>query len=176
MPVSWGKKQGKAFMITSDRRVSKTNHRQIISAFVACCALAGVLILQACEPDLSDDPIRVQPFSPVYINLNLPEYNSLRTIGGYKYIDDVGVRGIILYHKDVTTYIAFERNCSYQPNDACATVEVHNSGLYLVDHCCNSTFDLNTGSPTGGVAWRPLLKYETLVSGSELTITDAVIE
>lgn len=137
---------------------------------------ATMITLASCDPDLSDDPVRVQPFSPVFINLNLPEYSSLRPVGGYKYIDDVGVRGVILYHKDLTTYIAYERNCSYQPNSACATVEVHNSNLYMVDHCCSSTFTLETGSPTGGPAWRPLLKYETLVSGSELTITDNVVD
>lgn len=171
MPVSWDEKQEKDFTITNNTMsILKFRYSSVLIVIVT------MFTFTSCDPDLSDDPIRVQAFSPVFINLNLPEYNSLRPIGGYKYIDDVGVRGVILYHKDITTYIAYERNCSYQPSSACATVEVHNSNLYMVDHCCNSTFDLQTGSPTGGPAWRPLLKYETLVSGSELTITDTVIE
>lgn len=130
----------------------------------------------SCSPDLSDDAIPVKAFPEVFINLNLPEYNSLRTVGGYKYLDDPGVRGIIIYHKSASEFVTYERNCSYQPNSACATVEVHTSTLYMVDTCCSSTFDLATGLPTGGIAWRPLRKYETLLTGSQLTITDAIVE
>jgi hypothetical protein len=134
-----------------------------------------LLFVGGCSPDLSDASIPFQPFPPIQINLNLPEYNSLRTVGGYKYIDG-GIRGIILYHKSTSEYIAYERNCSYHPNDACATVEMHISTLYMLDPCCNSTFDLATGSPASGVAWRPLRKYETLISASELTITDSFVD
>jgi hypothetical protein len=132
-----------------------------------------MLFLEACTPDLSDASIPFQPFTQIQINLNLPDYNSLRTNGGYKYIDG-GVRGIILYHKSGSEYFAFERNCSYHPNDACATVEVHISTLYMLDPCCNSIFDFS-GKPTGGVAWRPLRQYEVLVTGTDLTITDTIL-
>jgi hypothetical protein len=134
-------------------------------------AIAG---LNSCSPDLSDDAIPRDTFSSVTINLNLPEYLSLHTDGGWKYYDDVGVRGVIIYRLDVSTYLAFERNCSYHPNDACATVNVHSSNLYMFDTCCNSTFDFD-GTPTGGPAWRPLLQYETLLTGTDLTITDNVV-
>ena len=137
--------------------------------------LLTVTSLHSCSPDLSDDPIPHDSFSPVTINLNLPSYTSLYTDGGWVYYDDVGVRGIIIYRQDASTYLAFERNCSYQPNNACATVNVHSSNLYLFDVCCNSTFDFSDGSPTGGPAWRPLLQYETILSGSELTITDSIV-
>lgn len=143
--------------------------------FSALIIILFLTVLSSCEPDVSDDPIPFQPFSSIQINLNLPEYNDLRTVGGYKYIDG-GVRGIILYRASTTSYIAYERNCSYQPNNACATVDVHISRLYMNDPCCGSSFDFATGAPMGGVAWRPLRQYETLVTGNELTITDAIIE
>jgi hypothetical protein len=135
----------------------------------------------SCSPQLTDAAIPYQPFGEVHINLNLPEYQSLRTDGGWKYLDkvsglSVGVRGIILYRLNASTYIAYERNCSFHPNDACATVEVHSSNLYMQDTCCGSMFSLTTGSPTGGAAWRPLRKYETLLTSSELTITDTIVE
>lgn len=134
-----------------------------------------IAAFQGCTPDLSDDAIPWQPFDVIQINLNLPEYIALKTDGGSKTIDG-GVRGIILYHQSGSNYIAYEANCSYQPNSACATVEVHVSTLYMFCACCSSNFDLSTGYPTGGPAWRPLRKYYTSLNGTTLTITDEIVE
>ncbi len=132
------------------------------------------LLLVGCQPDLSDDPIPYIPFTEIIINLSFPEYASLRTDGGYKEISG-GVRGIILYRINSTSYNAFERNCSFHPNDACATVNTHSSGLYLTDPCCGSTFNFSDGNPSGGVAWRPLRRYRTQLTGTTLSITDEII-
>lgn len=132
-----------------------------------------ILALLSCSPDLSDDAIPPASFPEISINLSLPEFNLLKT-KGYQNIDG-GIRGIILYRKNANQYYAIERNCSYHPNEACATVEVHSSGLYIIDPCCNSNFDFE-GNPTGGVAWRPLNKYATMLNGSTLTISDNTVQ
>lgn len=136
--------------------------------------LAGLIFVGSCSPDPGDDPIPFVPFSEIYINLNLPEYVALKFDGGSMPIDG-GVRGIILYRVNATTYIAYERNCSFQPNEACATVDVHISQLYMFDPCCGSTFSFADGSPLGGVAWRPLHRYRTKVDAEILTITDEIV-
>ncbi len=132
------------------------------------------LLLLACSPDLEDDPIPFIAFSPISINLNLPEFVGLKTDGGYKEIGG-GVRGIVVYRKNSAEYLAWEKNCSFQPNDVCATVNVHISGLYLTDACCNSNFDFSSGLPTSGPAWRPLQRYATQLNGSELLVTDQIV-
>ena len=132
-------------------------------------------IMAGCTPDLSDDPIPWQPFDVININLNLPEYINLKTDGRSMSIDG-GIRGIIVYRKDASTYLAYERNCSFQPNSACATVDIHVSTLYMLCSCCSSTFDLATGLPTSGPAWRPLRQYSTSLNGTTLTITDQIVE
>jgi hypothetical protein len=132
------------------------------------------ILLFSCQPNLSDDPVPYIPFIDIPINLNLPEYISLKTDGGYKEING-GVRGIIVYRLNSSTYIAYERNCTYRPNEACATVNVHNSGLYMTDPCCGSNFSFTDGSPTGGVAWRPLIRYRTDLSGNMLTVTSELV-
>jgi nitrite reductase/ring-hydroxylating ferredoxin subunit len=146
-----------------------------LKTFLLSVQLAGWLtffsILSGCKPDLSDDPIPIIPFAPVTININLPEYQELRT-SGVMQIDEPGVQGVILYRVNSTTYHAYERNCSFQPNEACVTVNLDASKLFMTDPCCNSTFELATGNPTGGPAWRPLRQYETSFSGTYLTITD----
>jgi hypothetical protein len=137
----------------------------------------GVILLvqfNSCSPDLGDDPIPVPAFADITIQLNLPEYVKLSTDGGSKEIKG-GVRGIILYRKSASTYVAFEKNCSYHPNEACATVEVHSSTLYLFDPCCGSTFRFPDGVPSGGIAWRPLQQYVTLLSGTTLTVTSDIV-
>ena len=134
-----------------------------------------VFIGAGCQPDLTDDAIPWQPFDIIQINLNLPEFIKLKSDGMSMTIDG-GVRGIILYRVNASTYHAYEANCSFEPNSACATVEVHSSTLYMFCSCCSSNFDLATGFPTAGPAWRPLRKYETMVNGSTLTITDQIVE
>ncbi|HEY9047952.1 MAG TPA: hypothetical protein VIN08_18720 [Ohtaekwangia sp.] len=132
-----------------------------------------LLALLSCSSDLSDDAIPYQPFQDIVINLNLPEYNTLKTTG-HQNIKG-GVRGIILHRVNATSYRAFERNCSYQPANACATVEIHASGLYMTDPCCGSNFDFN-GAPMGGAAWRPLQQYATTLTGSDLRISSDIVQ
>ena len=152
------KRAGKDFMITVNNFLKKR--------------LLLILFLISCEPDLVDDPIPFQPFPD--INIVLPNYPALISDGGYILINNSGVRGIILYRKNSTTYLAFERNCSYKPNEACATVDIDASTLFMKDSCCGSSFDFD-GKPTGGPAWRPLQQYHTSLSGNTLTITDEIV-
>ena len=134
-----------------------------------------ILLLMGCQPDLSDDPIPFIAFNEIVINLSFPEFARLRNDGGYAEIGSGGIRGIIIYRVSSTSYNAFERNCSYHPNDACATVNIHSSGLYMNDPCCGSTFNFSDGNPSGGVAWRPLRRYRTQVNNFTLSITDEII-
>jgi len=133
------------------------------------------LLLSGCDPQLVDDPIPFASFSPYTINLSLPEYSTLRQDGGFKATNAIGIRGVFIYRVSATVFRVYERNCSFHPNDACATVDMHASNLYFVDPCCNSTFNLEEGQPTGGPAWRPLRQYRTELTSSVLTVTDEVI-
>lgn len=128
-----------------------------------------------CSRDLTDDEIPPSQFPDIVLNLSLPSNIALATKGAVKEINDGGVRGIIVYCEDVGIYHAWERNCSYTPNEACATVNVDVSRLFMIDPCCGSSFDFRTGMPMGGVAWRPLREYRTSANGSELIITSEVV-
>jgi len=153
-------------------RTNKPNHSNIFRTIAAAVLLAGACLFgTGCgSSDMSDDPVPYVPFDAIVINLNLPAYAGLKT-NNYVYVNDGGVRGLILFRQSNTSYLAFERNCTYHPNEACSTVEVHSSTLYMVDACCSSTFNFQ-GEPTGGPAWRPLIQYNTSLKGTELTITD----
>jgi hypothetical protein len=141
----------------------------------AIIAITTVLQTSSCNPNITDDPMPYAAFGSVYINLNLPAYTHLKSDGGYYYYDNAGVKGLIIYRQNASSYVVYERNCSYKPNEACATVNVHASTLFMEDPCCGSAFDFVTGNPTSGAAWRPLRKYFSVVTGSDLTITDEII-
>ncbi len=136
--------------------------------------LVLIVFISACSPQRSDDPVPFFPFLDIVINLNFPEFISLRSDGGYVQVNG-GVRGIIVYRANSSTYLAYERNCSFRPNEACATVNIHTSGLFMIDPCCNSNFNFSDGNPSGGPAWRPLAQYRTQLSGLTLTISSEVI-
>lgn len=106
-------------------------------------------------------------FAPININLTYPQYQRLKLDGGYHYIDDGGMQGIILYRQDENTYIAYERLCSLDDEPP---VSVDGSGLFMKG--CNSTYSFSDGYPTGGPATRPLMKYRTSLTGNTLVITD----
>lgn len=136
--------------------------------------LLPFFLLVNCSSEPNDDPIPYVPFTEIIVNLNLPEYFNLHADNTYEYIDG-GVKGLILYRLNANTFYAFERNCSFRPQEACATVEVHSSQLYMEDTCCGSTFNFS-GEPQGGPAFRPLRKYMTRIAGNEVIITDEIVE
>jgi nitrite reductase/ring-hydroxylating ferredoxin subunit len=142
---------------------------------ITTMVVAGILAMASCEPDLRDAEIPPGQFADLYINLSLPKYQPIRTDGGSMY-EDGGVRGLIIYRVSASQYIAYERNCSFTPNEACATVDIHTSRIYMEDPCCGSSFSFSNGQPLGGAAWRPLRRYYTTVNSSQLTITSQVIE
>ncbi len=114
-------------------------------------------------------------FPTVTVNLSYPQFQRLKLDGGYVYIEGAGLRGIILYRTGENSFVAYERACPHHPEESCAVVQVDGSSLYMVDHCCKSTFNFSDGQPTGGPAQRPLLQYRIEISGTVLKISDEII-
>lgn len=132
-------------------------------------AVIAAILLLACEGDVNVSPV---PNVPVDVEVNLNDIDNvdLKQIGGYIYVPG-GVRGIIVYRLSQNEYKAYDRNCTFQSEDACATVSFHASGFYIEDTCCESVFDLN-GFPTGGPAEFPLKEYRISQSNNILFITN----
>ena len=128
----------------------------------------GVMVLGACESAINQDPIP-QVLVNEQLNLNSLQNQALQLIGGYKILPEAGYKGLIIYRASTTEYRAFDLACSYQPTSDCAQVMVDDSDLFMVDTCCNSSFDFN-GFPTGGPAQWPLQPYPVYLNGDVLTI------
>lgn len=131
--------------------------------FCFFCLLAG------CESSSPEEQIPVAIVDET-INLTNQQYLNLQFVGGHVNIDG-GVRGIIIYRASTMEYRAFERNCSFEPLNTCARVEVDGSGLFFIDPCCSSTFNFD-GFPSGGPASLPLRQYIALLDGNTLRIVN----
>lgn len=136
--------------------------------FLSFLPLCLLFLFSGCDSDAPESAI---PYVYVYqeINLNDIRYQELHQPNGYIYIPG-GVRGIIVISNGFGDYTAFDRACSYHPAEDCAQIEMHESGFYLFDDCCDSTFNLS-GQPTGGPARTPLRRYNTFLNGDYLIIS-----
>ena len=151
MPAIGVKKQVEDFMI------------MMLRLFV----ILSLYVLMACNPapeETNIPNVRVD----IEVDLNSIDSQPLQPIGGFIYLTG-GVRGIVLIHTGLTEYVALDRNCTFEPGQTDAIVDMHDSGFYLEDITCTSTFDHN-GFPTGGPAPFPLKKYRISRSGDLLFI------
>ena len=144
---------------------------------ILCLGLLGSALLAGCNS--GPGSIATIPNVPVNVQLDLldQQNRALRFDNGVVAIPPTGlngggVKGIYVVRANATTYLAFERNCPYQPLNSCATVTLDpSSRFFFKDTCCTSQFSLQ-GQVTGGPAARSLRQYTTSLNGSLLTITN----
>lgn len=143
--------------------------------FVFASASALLFGLAACGSATTTQTIPSVAFS-TQINITNQQYQALRADNGVVVLPASGVagggvKGLFIVRQNATTYSAFERNCPYQPYDACSLVSLDRSRLFFKDTCCGSQFSLQ-GQITGGPANRALRSYYTSLSGNLLTISN----
>lgn len=130
-----------------------------------------LVIAMACDKE-RNAPIPYV-FVDFTIDLNGPSSSDLVGIQGFIIRPNDGVKGIIVYHQGVDDYVAFDRSCPYQTNDACALISVDNSNRSIaVDSCCESKFFISNGNRIQGPASAPLRYYLVTLSGNLLHVTN----
>lgn len=144
------------------------NKHSYIAAFLSL--FIALVLLGACK---SDAPEALIPYVFVYeeVNLNNINYQGLKQPNSHAYLDNAGVKGILIISDGNNNFKAFDRACPYHPQDDCARVSMHSSGFYIEESCCGSTFGTDYGAPTGGPAQNPLRQYNTFVDGTYLIIS-----
>jgi Rieske Fe-S protein len=125
------------------------------------------VVVNSCKKD-SNNYVESVPVD-IYLYTNNPSFINVSVTGGWVYITG-GVRGILIYRKSDTEFMAYDRNCTYQSSQPCATVVVDNTNIVAVDTCCHSRFSMYDGSVYQGPAAAPLKAYTTTYDGSVLHI------
>ncbi len=113
------------------------------------------LLIFSCKKSTDQIPPASVDF---YIYLTQPDFQTLNTVGNYVYVTG-GVKGIIVYHKTIDEFAAYERTCPFDPNTSGALVVVDSSGLGLVDYHCGSKYNILDGSIVNGPTSYPLRQY-----------------
>jgi nitrite reductase/ring-hydroxylating ferredoxin subunit len=144
--------------------------------FVLAGASVSLFGLAACGSSATSTQTIPSVSFSTQINVTNQQYQALRIVNGVVVlpaggIAGGGVKGLFVVRVDANTYRAYDRNCPYQPYDACSLVSLDRSRLFFRDSCCNSQFDLQ-GQVTGGPANRQLRSYATSLNGSLLTISN----
>ena len=105
----------------------------------------------------------------IYIYTTDSEFADLNAVGGWIYLTG-GVRGIVVYRLSQDEFMAYDRNCTYQPTESTAIIEVEPSGITAIDSSCGSKFLLTDGSVLEGPAPDILKRYQTNFDGNLLRI------
>ena len=138
--------------------------------FLRFCLLV-IISIAGCKKSSNNSSSGI-PVTPVDVSLyiNNPSYVSLNSVGGWVYVPNVGVRGILVYRSSSTEFKTYDRNCTYQSTNPCATVFVDATNILAVDTCCHSKFSLFDGSVSQGPASFPLKAYNNTYDGNVLHI------
>jgi nitrite reductase/ring-hydroxylating ferredoxin subunit len=122
----------------------------------------------ACKKDKNED-VRSGGVNE-YLNLNEPTYLDLNVPGNYVYYP-AGTRGIIVYRRSTTEFIAYERSCPYDPQKSTGLVTVETTFTSAADSTCGSRFSIYDGSIINGPTTQSLSQYRTeMLSGNILHI------
>jgi hypothetical protein len=112
------------------------------------------------------------PEVPVNIAINIyqPDFFNLTVPSGWVYITG-GSRGIIVFRKSTTEFVALERHSPYQPEDNCAVI-VNEDNVIVSDPCSDSQWLIMDGTIVQGPTAFALETYQTSFSDPILYITN----
>lgn len=122
----------------------------------------------------SNQKIKEHPVPNVLVNYTTypsdPLNFRIQSIGGWMYVDNVGINGIIIYRKSQEEFVAIERTSSYYPDNAGARVKVLNDNFTLRDTVSDSRWRIFDATVTQGPAEWALRTYGTTYNGNALII------
>lgn len=95
----------------------------------------------------------------VQLNLNLPAYYNLQSVGGWIYVSEQqsGTRGLIITRISSSEFKVYDRNAPHLCPDSQTTLEVEN-GSFVICKKDNAKWFLNSGSPATTSPY-PLKQY-----------------
>ena len=110
------------------------------------------------------------------INLNLPLYAPLNTVGNPVYIANtgVGIRGVFVMNTGFDIFRAFEASCPNHAPNSCSTTSAEGQNARCA--CEDYEYSLFTGQmlnrPDDGDRYYDMLEYRASLSGSTLTLSN----
>ncbi len=135
------------------------------------------IIIVACSSDRSNrNPFLQEVNFNFELNLNLPLYNGLNTIGNPVFVNNAGVgtRGAFVMRTGPDTFFAFEASCPNHAPNSCSTMTIN--GQEVECACEDYRYSLFTGQqlnrPDDGNRYYDLLFYRATLSGNSVFISN----
>ncbi|MHA7056600.1 hypothetical protein ACWGOQ_0005230 [Aquimarina sp. M1] len=133
------------------------------------------LLLLSCS---SDDNRSNNPNLPSIsfnhtVNLDLPQFNSLKFPGNSEIIgiEGIGIKGVIIYNVDNTLYSAFELSDPNIPPSSCSALVV--TGIRAESNCGNdNAYEIISGQQLEGEGGFSLLRYQIRREGNILVVSN----
>ena len=115
----------------------------------------------------------VIPNVPVRFQAGLtdPRLIRLSSPGGAVAFESYGVAGIVIYRTLGGGYVAYDRCSTVNPEKQCA-VELDEPSFTVTDKCSGAKYLLEDGSPAKAPAVLALKKYNTVVAGNTIHVTN----
>ena len=130
----------------------------------------------SCKSDdnqiIDDNPFLNDPIVSLTLNLNMPQFNSLKFPGSSLIIPQQGIRGIVIYNVNNELYTAFDlADPNHAPNN-CSRMTVE--GIEASCPCENddNVYDIVTGQHKTNQNAYPMQQYFAQRSGDILQISN----
>ena len=134
----------------------------------------GVTLFSCKKDDGPNDnnPNLLSPLVNTNLNLNLPQYNSLKFPNNSIIISQQGIKGIIVYNVNNDLYTAFELSDPNHIPSSCSRMTV--DGIIATCPCTNDTneYDIVTGQHKTNQALYPMQQYRAIRTGDNVQITN----
>jgi hypothetical protein len=125
-----------------------------------------IFLITTCKNDVID----VIPYVQVQVTVTSGEIASLGI--GSAMLKDGGYAGLIVYRVTETQFMAFERLCTYYPNDTSAVILDKSLSTATCPVCKTSYLLIDGYKINNGPARLPLRQYQCFYSNNRLTIVN----
>ena len=146
-----------------------------ISRFLGVFALMFTLV--SCSSDDASrqrNPFLNERSFSFELNLNLPENDPIRFIGGTVYVPQGGIRGVLVHRTSQSQMVAWEASCPNHNPNACSTMNI--DGAMAICSCEDYTYSLSLGlpftEPGEGETLYPMLQYGAQFDGNTVFVSN----
>ena len=150
--------------------IMKALNSIIIKMKKALILLISTLLFSCATGDDTNNPILHNPPVNITLNLNLPLYQDLQFDSTSAFIENQGIKGIIVYRFSENSILAWDAACPHLAPSECTAMTL--VGVKIICSCDESEFSILNGSPLSGTPY-PMKQYRaTYNSNNTITITN----
>lgn len=136
-----------------------------------CCGF-WLLLLSCSTQGIETNPyLPPAPFN-YQLNLRLPANNALNFAGGSRFINGIGINGVMVFNLNGNSFLAWEATCPNHTVQSCSSLKI--DGVLAVCSCEDYQYSLATGQLLNATTKTPysLLFYRIDKMGDALLISN----